>query len=562
MSGTITWKIGGPAGLGIMSMGPLFAKILKKTGYFVHGYPEYPSLIRGGYNVYQAAFSTEPVYAPYRKTDIYVALSEVCFEKEDLDGATIITDFDNLKIKDNPMDATFINVPMKEIVKELEGPDVMKNSVAMGAVMKYLDLDFDMLAEEFRGLYKKDVADLNILAAQKGYDSVSSICSYLPAQKAEGTNGYYLSGNESCGAGAIKAGINFFSTYPMTPASSILHFLAKHAVDYGIVVKHAEDEIAGVNMCVGASFAGARAMTGTSGGGFALMNEGLGLAAITECPMVFAVSQRPGPATGMPTWQEQSDIKYIMSSSQGEFVRAVLTPGDVTEVFQQTAEAFNIAERYQIPVFVVLDKFLSESHFLTDALENGEEIDRGSIFEGDTENPNAYFDRYSYTEHINGVCPRTIPGTPGGLYIAGSNEHDEKGFVTDGAENRIKQTERRYLKLPELTKDMPEPILYGKEKSDVTFVCFGSMKLVLLEAMKLSDKFNFIHFPALYPINWEKAKELFKGCNLVLAENNYTAQLGSIITEHTGIMIEKKMLKYDGRPFFAEEIAEYLQGGK
>lgn len=559
MEKSYVWKVGGPAGFGISSIGPVFANILKRCGYFVHGYLEYPSLIRGGYNSYQMVFSRTPVTAPKKRIDIYLALADVCFEKETFDDDTIVIgDFSNLKKADSAKGVK-VDIPLKKLIESINGKDIMINTAALGASIAALGLPKKVMEDVVRISYPKKIAEANVNAASVGYDSCTRKIDGLDFTPEKGCETCaIMSGNEAVCIGAIRAGVSFFSTYPMTPASSILHFLAKQARDYHVTVKHAEDEISGINMAVGAAHAGARAMTGTSGGGFALMNEGFGLAAITETPIVVALSQRPGPATGMPTWTEQSDLQYALHASQGEFLRAVYAPGDIDEAYKFTFDAFNLAEKYQIPVIVLLDKFLSESVFMSGGLdpEYGS-MDRGLLFKGDAENPDAHFTRFKETK--DGVCTRSFPGTPGGLFIASSNEHDETGFVSDGAENRIKQTDRRYKKQPFVAAEMPHPELHGRPDAKLTFVCFGSMKQVLLEAMKFDDRFNFVYFPAVWPLEWDKAAAMLKGKNLIAFENNKTAQLKALIAENTGIMIEKEFLKYDGRPFFTEEVLEYVK---
>jgi len=559
MEKTFVWKVGGPAGFGISTLGPVFATILKKCGYHVHGYLEYPSLIRGGYNSYQMIFSKSPVTAPKKAIDIYIALADVCFQKETFsDETVVIGDFDNLK-KSDEAKGNKVNIPLKALIDEIGGKDIMKNTAALGASISALGLPEEIMVEVVRSSYPEKIAQANVDAALAGYRSCSCQIDGIEPTKVESCeSAVFINGNEAISIGAIRAGVSFFSTYPMTPASSILHFLAKQARDYSVTVKHAEDEISGINMAVGASHAGARAMTGTSGGGFALMNEGFGLAAIAEVPIVVALSQRPGPATGMPTWTEQGDLQYALHASQGEFLRAIYSPGDLKEAYELTVDAFNVADKYQIPVIILLDKFLSESHFM-DAGLNPEygEIDRGLIFEGDNENPDAHFPRYREVE--NGIAMRSIPGTPGGIFIASSNEHDDIGFVSDTAENRIVQTDRRFKKEPFVADEMPHPELYGNADAELTFVSFGSMKQVLLQAMAEDDRFNFINFPAIHPLNWGKIKELLESCkNLVAFENNKLAQLKAFIAENTGIIIEKEFLKYDGRPFFTEEVLEFV----
>jgi 2-oxoglutarate ferredoxin oxidoreductase subunit alpha len=557
MSFVYVFKIGGPAGFGIMSTGPMFAKVLKAGGYHVHGYPEYPSLIRGGYNCYQIAFGDTEVSAPYEKIDMYAALSDECFNNEVFsDDTYVLGDFANLKNSEG-IKGKKVDVPMMDIVKELNGPDIMRNSVAVGASAALLGLDFSLLEKSLSAAYKEKIAKINIDAAKKGYESVkerySVVCKPEPDKCAPA---YFMTGNEATCIGAVAGGLTFFSTYPMTPASSLLHYFAKAAREQGIVVKHTEDEISGINMAIGAAYAGARAMTGTSGGGFSLMNEGLGLAAITEIPIVLAVSQRPGPATGMPTWTEQADLKFVLNASQGEFVRAVYSPGTVEECYKYTFDALNLAEKYHIPVFVLLDKFLSESNFMALQMPEIGKIDRGDVFAGNKEEPAGYFKRYA--EKKDGVGVRSIPGTEGGLYIASSNEHTEEGFVSDKADVRKLNTERRFRKVKPIAEEMPLPELVGKKDAPLTFVCFGSVKSMLLEAMKHTDKFNFIYFPAVHPLNWDKVKAMLKDKNLCVIENNYTAQLRGVIAENTGIIIEKTFLKYDGRPFFCEEIVSFV----
>jgi 2-oxoglutarate ferredoxin oxidoreductase subunit alpha len=554
-------KIGGPAGLGIMSSGAMLLKILKRSGYYVHGYPEYPSLIRGGYNCFLVLADKKDVAAPYTSYDILVVLGDVALSKEKItENMLVILDKSNAKGAEK-ITAKTVDIPFKDIVKELNANEIVKNSVAIGSLMKILKIDFSTLEEILKETYPSEkLFKLNLEGAKKGFDATES--SAFPLEVSADLKGdIVLTGNEAICLGAIAAGLKFFATYPMTPASSILHFLAEHEREFNIVTKHTEDEISAINMAIGASFAGARSMVATSGGGFSLMVEGLGLAAMTELPLVIVESQRPGPATGMPTWTEQSDLKFVINASQDEFIRIVFTPGDLQELFYCTFEAFNLAERYHVPVFVLSDKFLSESYFITKKFDtNNLSIDRGLIFQGDPEKPMEFFPRYREVD--KGIGMRAFPGTPGGLYKAPGNEHDEYGFVTDDGPNRITQQDRRFKKLAYITKQMPRPLCYGNKDAEVTVVCWGSLKTQMMEVIKHTDRINFIHFKAVHPIDWEYVKTLLSGKNLVLVENNKTAQLGDVIAERTGIIIEKRLLKYDGRPFFVEELMAMLLGGR
>jgi len=426
--------------------------------------------------------------------------------------------------------------------------------------MKILKIDFSALEEILKETYPSEkLFKINLEGAKKGFDTTES--GALPLETSEDLKEHIvLTGNEAICLGAIAAGLKFFATYPMTPASSILHFLAEHEREFNIVTKHTEDEISAINMAIGASFAGARSMVATSGGGFSLMVEGLGLAAMTELPIVIVESQRPGPATGMPTWTEQSDLKFVINASQDEFIRIVFTPGDLKELFYCTFEAFNLAEHYHVPVFVLSDKFLSESYFITKRFDtNNLSIDRGLTFQGISKN------RWNFPQ-IQGSRQRywdkTLSRHTRGTLQSSRNEHDEYGFVTDDGPNRVIQQDRRFKKLEYIINQMPKPLFYGNKDAEVTVVCWGSLKTQMMEVIKHTDRVNFIHFKAVHPIDWEHVKTLLRGKNLVLVENNKTAQLGDIIAERTGIIIEKRLLKYDGRPFFVEELLNKLLGGK
>ncbi|ADR19881.1 2-oxoacid:acceptor oxidoreductase subunit alpha [Calditerrivibrio nitroreducens] len=552
-------KIGGPAGLGIMTSGLIFSKLLKRIGYHVHGYQEYPSLIRGGYNNYLIIADNNETSAPYKRYDILVALTDVALMNEKItDDMVVLVDLENTKEK-ALLRGKVVDLPFKKILTASGANEIAKNSIALGALVKLLNIDFGEFDKLLKENYPSEkLYKINYQTAKKGYSCVNESLSVKHSVK-DSSNKLILTGNEAICLGAITAGVNFFATYPMTPASSILHFLAEQELQFNIITKHTEDEISAINMAIGASFAGARSMVATSGGGFSLMVEGLGLAAIAETPIVIVESQRPGPATGMPTWTEQADLKFVLNASQDEFVRVVLTPGDVEELFYFTFDAFNLAEKYQIPVFILSDKYLSESHFTTKSFKTDHlQIDRGLLFDGDPGKPMEFFPRYKEVE--NGIGMRTIPGTPGGLYKAPGNEHDEYGFVTDNAENRVIQQDRRFKKIPEIIKEIPHPALYGADDATITVVCWGSLKLQMMELLKYTNKVNFIHFPAIHPLDWSKVKALFENRNLVIVENNKTAQLRSVIAEQTGIIIEKTILKYDGRPFFVDELYEKLLG--
>jgi 2-oxoglutarate ferredoxin oxidoreductase subunit alpha len=375
-----------------------------------------------------------------------------------------------------------------------------------------------------------------------------------------------LTGNDAICMGAINAGCKFYCAYPMTPASSILHFMAAQERRFNIVVKHTEDEISAINMAIGAGFTGVRAMTGTSGGGFCLMTEGYGLAGMLEVPIVIILSMRPGPSTGMPTWSEQGDMKFALNASQGDFPRPVLVPGDIEESFYLTQVAFNIAEKYQTPVIVLSDKNLAESHKSTEKFDEKKvPIDRGS-YASPTDlasSPDTnFFKRFKYTE--NGVSPRTIPGMKKGIYTASSDEHDEEGNIREDIDTRIKMMQKRARKMDTLAKELKTPELVGPQDANITIIAAGSTKGPIKEAMILLEKegikVNFLQIVYLNPFPSEKvAKVIGSAKKTAVIENNFSGQLADIIKEKTGKDVDKRILKYDGRPFYPEEICASIK---
>ena len=363
-----------------------------------------------------------------------------------------------------------------------------------------------------------------------------------------------INGSEALGVGAVRAGLKFAAIYPMTPINSLITFLADHAKSLNLVYKQPEDETAGINMAIGASVAGVRSMVATSGGGFALQVEGLSLAGMIEAPLVIDMGMRAGPATGMPTWTEQGELRFVISAGHGEFARIVLAPSDAREAYALTIHAFNLADRYQVPVFILTDKYLNESlwciseeHFKGDVV-----IDRGKLVKKEDLPTDDSFKRYQFTQ--DGVSPRSLPGMPHGQYFANSYEHDETGHVAEAADKRVAMAKKRLAKFVAIQKDIMKPVVYGEESADITFVTWGTSRGPLQEAIK-GKSANIVHFPWLYPFPGEATIELLgKAKRIIDVEQNGTGQLASLIREHTGIEIKEKILKFNGRPFFPDEI--------
>ncbi len=559
-------KIGGQAGQGIKSAGLMFAKLATRSGYHIYSYTEYPSLIRGGHNAMQINISQEEVTGPSTRTDLLVALNQETITKhlhELPAGSGIIFDADK-KFDFTTVDKkiNIFLVPLSKFVKDAGGPELLINTVAIGAAAALLGGDLKMLkeliSEEFSHK-KPEVVEMNHKAVESGYNfATTNFKDKLQKKLTPRPNvvpNMILNGDEAAALGAIAGGLQFASMYPMTPITGILHILAAYQEKYGFIYKQPEDEIAAINMAIGAAYAGARTMTATSGGGFCLMTEGYGLAGMTETPLVIIMGMRAGPATGFPTWSEQGDLRFVLHAHQGDFPRIVLAAGDGKEIFDQTMEAFNLAEKYQTPVVVLVDKNVCEDdQSYTYFDEASYKIERGKFT---TEKIDDY-KRYALVE--DGISTRAIPGT-GNFFLANSDEHDTYGYSNEEAENRNEQNRKRMTKLITCEKnDMAAPQLFGPKKADVTIVSWGSNKGGILQAMKEFPNVNFLHITWMNPFPSDDVKKILSSATYLLdIESNYTAQLAGLIREKTGIEIENKYLKYDGRPFFVEEISEKLQ---
>ena len=550
------WKIAGAAGEGIKKSGLIFAKTCFKHGLNVQGYTEYPSLIRGGHNTFQIHASSEDITSPKYALDVLVDIHGQGAEihKSEITPNTIV-------LADN--------LPLADLVKKTGGIPKMKNMAALGASAFLLGLSLDLLNKTLAEIFSKkgdDIIKGNQTVAKAGYDYAQKNLK----DKARPTiqigseikDKLFITGNQALSYGAIAGGMKLYIAYPMTPATSILHTLAAKAKQANIAVRHAEDEIGTINMAIGAGFTGVRSMVATSGGGFSLMTEGLGLSGITETPLVIVNAMRPGPASGMPTWSSQGDLLYAIHASQDEFPRIVITPGDPQECFQLSKLAQNLAEKYQLPVIILTDKFLGESYFSIKKPALTQQNQRYGFADTSKLNNDEPFKRYQDTD--TGISPRSIPGQSGGVHLTNSYEHNELGYATEESLERIKQVNKRNKKTPQILKDpdFATPVLYGPPTADQTIVSWGSNKSVILEALKTLTTTNFIHFPIIWPFPKDKFLQLTKSAKkLITLECNSTGQLNQLIRMQTGLKIDNQILKYDGRPFFPYEIVSKVKGG-
>lgn len=579
-----TWMVGGEAGYGITTMGQMFSRICTQSGLFAFGYVEYPSLIRGGHNTAMVRVGSSPVHSHSDKVDMLLALNKETIDlhfNEITPGGVIIYDGENLSFDSSlRSDVLFASVPLNRITKELNAQPLMRNTVALGASFGMMNYDFSfvekVLADTF-GRKGQEVVDFNVKVAKAGYDyAVTNFSGKVNIEKdlkgrnaADGTieKRIVLSGNEAIAIGAIKAGVKFMAAYPMTPVTSVMLMIAKYGVKYGIVMKHSEDEIAAVNMAIGAAHMGVRAMTATSGGGFSLMTEALGMAGITETPLVVVEGMRPGPSTGLPTWTDQADLRFVMHASQGEFPRTLFMPGDVDEAFYMTLRAFNLAEKYQMLCMILTDKYLGESVMTTKPFEHKDyKIDRGLLIpkEDAAKIADGTYKRFEFTE--NGVSRRAVPGTANCVYAVSTDEHNETGDLDEGSENRNKMVEKRDRKLQALRaelKDLEMFELHGAADADLTIVSWGSTKGIILEALDLGEengkKVNFLQIKCVLPFPSQGVKKVLENAKkTLLIETNFDAQMGGVIAQNTGIIISDKLLRYDGRPFNPAQILEKI----
>jgi 2-oxoglutarate ferredoxin oxidoreductase subunit alpha len=569
----LTWKIGGESGHGIMSAGSIFSRIFTKKGYFVIDNNEYPSLIRGGHNTYTVRVSSNQIHSVNRELNVLVALNQEALtlhQEEVTYGGYIIYDGEICSIKTvrkARKDINYIMVPFSKIITELGAPKVMINSISLGASVALLNYDMEILKSLIKESFSKkssEVVDLNVKSSELGYKYVKEkikTASY-ELEIVNPVGKMLLTGNDAVFLGAVRAGCKFYTAYPMTPSSSILNSFASAEEDYNIVTKQAEDELAVINMAIGASFTGARAMAATSGGGFSLMSEGISSAAMTETPLVVVLCQRPAPATGLPTWTEQGDMLFAVHASHGEFLRVVIAPGDPEECFYLTGRAFNLADKYQIPVLIILDKYLSESHFSYEKFDFKKiTVDRGKLLTAVKDKAGEY-KRYSDTE--DGISPRVIAGIKNGIHIANSDEHDEKGYSEEDAYNRKIMVDKRFRKIKKLIEDIPPPKIYGPADAEITIWSWGSCKGPILEAMNILNqkekKVNLVHFTFLYPFDYESIAGVIEESNKnVVVENNKTSQLSKLIMMNTGHKIKNKILKYSGRQFLPGEIVSGIE---
>ena len=552
-----------------------------RGGLHVFGANDYQSLIRGGHNFYTVRISDGEIFSQADHINLLIALNAetVTLHKHELEAdGGIIYDQEDAELNAGMLgrqDLKIYPIPLRKIViDELKEPHnlIMRNTVALGAACAITNYDFALLEEILKETFKPEIAESNIKAARIGHDYIkknfeNGFQFQLNKTGSAGKQRIFLSGNEAVGLGALRAGCKFFAGYPMTPTTGLLHFMTTNERDYSMIAMQPEGEIAAINMIAGAAYAGVRAMTTTSGGGFCLMSEGFGMAGMTETPIVIIMGQRPGPSTGLPTYSAQGDLRFVIHAGQGEFPRVVIAPGDLEECFYETMRAFNWAEKYQIPVILLTDKYVAESEVSVEPFDvDRVKIERGLFMNEYNDNGREYA-RYEVTE--TGVSRRAIPSTKRAIVRANSDEHDEYGITSDDPDVTTMMMDKRMRKLQTIAKEFEErgietTKLHGSEEAQATIISWGSTKGPIREVMKILDSegvaVNFLHILYLHPFPKTRVeKALEKTKKVIVVEQNKTSQLSGLIREHSLRKPDHKILKYDGRPFNPENLAKRVK---
>jgi 2-oxoglutarate ferredoxin oxidoreductase subunit alpha len=566
MDKEITLKITGEAGQGIQTIGIVLCNLFEASGLHIFANQDYMSRIRGGNNFFQLRICNNPIFTLREKSDITIALDKesVALHRDNLNAGGILV-LDKKKFNLPETNNSFFDVPLYELATSTGGSDIFLNTVSCGVISGMTGVEFSHLEQIIKNTFSDksdEIIKKNLAAAQAGFDFAKNnfkndkfkINSSLVKES------LFMNGNEAIALGAIRAGCKFYSAYPMSPSTSIMNTIAQYAKRFNIIVEQAEDEIAAINMIIGASFAGVRSLAATSGGGFALMVEGLSLAGMTETPIVVVDAQRPAPATGFPTRTEQADLDFLIYAGHGEFARVVYAPGTIEEAFYLTVKAFNLAEKYQIPVLIMSDQHLADSYRQVEPFDlTKAQVQRFIISKEDSKKVSAY-KRYQFTP--SGISARAIPSWIDDCIYADSDEHNEEGHITEDGDMRIKMVGKRfYKKLAGLTEEIEKPVTCNLDKANTILLGFGSTYGVIKETCgQLGKDFGFMHFSQVWPFPARQVIPLLKGKrNIFTVENNAGGQLAGLLMRQAGIKASGSILRYDGRPFNLDYLVKQIR---
>ncbi len=547
--------LAGQAGQGIETIEAVLTRILKFSGYNVFATKEYMSRVRLGQNSTEIRISSKKVASYVHRIDVLVPLdvSSLLRLKERVTGTTVVLCDAGICIDAG----NHVEAPVSAIATEI-GNKIFTNTVAIGLICGLFGIDINVaeryIKKEFSDK-KEDIVNKNTIAVRKGHELGSTLVKdgrigihVSPDSKVSGD--ILVNGAEAIALGAVAGGCNFIGSYPMSPSTAVLISLAEKSRTFDIIAEQAEDEIAAINMAIGAWYAGARAMVTTSGGGFALMTEGISLSGMVETPVVVHVAQRPGPATGLPTRTEQGDLDLVLHAGHGAFPRIILAPGTIEDGFFLTQAAFNLADKYQVPVFILSDQYYVDSYynlppFALEKVKVEHHVVRTTK------------DYKRYAVNSSGISPRGIPGHGDGLVFVDSDEHDEDGHITEDATTRKAMVDKRLRKLDDAAADMVPPVFSGGDGYSTLLVSWGSTFHAVQEAIKVlqDPSIAHLHFTQVYPLHPSTAGYLKSARKTVAIEGNATAQLARLIKVELGITIDEHVLKYTGEPFSVEELA-------
>jgi 2-oxoglutarate ferredoxin oxidoreductase subunit alpha len=566
---------GGQAGDGSLTTGDLIAGVLKHMGREVYTYKDFPSRIRGGHTNYVIRASDHPNYGMADYVDCLVAFDLEAVQKhidEMRPDSFVIFDNTDEKIPDalRRPDVYVYEVPLAKIAKTDIGLELVRNTVSLGVIAELIGMDKDIVRADVAKVYKRKgdaIIEKNIAAVEAGEryvrENFSRPSGYTQKKAVDGDR-LIMMGNDAIGYGALVSGCRFMAGYPITPATDVLEWMAKYAPKFGGVVVQAEDELAAINMTIGAAFAGVRSITATSGPGQALMTEGIGLAGVIEVPIVVVECARAGPSTGMPTKTEQSNLNHLIFSGHGEIPRVVLAPGTVEESFYLTVTAFNIAEKYQVPVFILSEQALCQSKATLPPLELAAvTVDRGKLSRNGTLSVGEY-NRYEFTP--DGVSPRAIPGVDGGMHLAPGSEHNDGCVITEDARNRAKMMEKRMRKIESMRPDLPKANTLGDATALIGIIGYGSNRGPIAEAQDRlaadGTATKFLQLRTLWPFPEDEVKAFVDSVDHVFViENNFTGQLDRLIRYVVGPLPKlRRVLKYNGKPYRPIEIIDAISG--
>jgi len=574
--------IGGENGQGIASTGDILARIFARRGLHLNAYNAYQSIIRGGHTFLTIRAGDAPVRSMGDKLDVLIPLNQDSMDRHLRlmgGGSCVIYDGDKLKPGAAAAGVQLCPMPMKQLCGANK---LAANTAALGAALQLLGIESEPLESSIARQFKKKgdaVVNENVGIARAGYDHAARNFKPFPFQAPKSSKALAIvTGNQATAMGGAAAGVKFYAAYPMSPSTGVLMWMAQHARQLGIMVRQVEDEIGVMNMVIGAAHTGCRAMCATSGGGFALMTEAVGMAGMLETPIVCVDVQRAGPATGVPTKTEQGDLWQVLGAGQGDYPRIIVAPANQLDLFRTIPELFNLCDRYQCPGLVLADLLISEGTASVDPadLDFKPPIERGEVIfpngNGETENPfggyndNAYL-RYRLTE--SGISPRAVPGVPGHIHVAATDEHDEDGtLISDEFTNprkRQQMVEKRARKLQTALAHIAPPKLVGPENAQVTLVGWGSTEGVIREAVeKLAGEegivANQLHIKWIVPFHADVvARILSQSKRVIIAENNYSGQFARYLRSETGTAAHGHIRKYDGEPFMPHHIVNAVK---